>query len=784
MKNKIELLAPAGNFEALKAAIFNGADAVYLGAAAFGARASAGFNNEELKKAVEFAHIFGIKIYVTLNILIKPNEIQSIIDVLKFLDNIKVDALIVQDIGLVRIIKENFPNFQIHASTQMSIHSLNGVLTAKKLGLDRVVLARECSLKDIKSARLSDCDIEVFIHGAQCVSVSGQCLMSSLTGGRSGNRGRCAQLCRLEYTYKGKRAAWLSPRDLSEYENIDSLILAGVSSLKIEGRLKSPEYVAIVTRAYREKIDAFYSKNELKPLFNKNDLIQAFNRGGFTEGYAFEKEDNDIIFKDIVSHYGVKIGTVKSIKRIKDIFIANIKLEKTLNDQDYLELRSAKSKQAIIYSGKETIAGSNAELRLRTPIEIGADVFRLTDSKLMKKAESTFNNIKKTIDISAKLLMKIDEPVYIEYSSQKSSFGLKGSNALHAEKIALTQDRVKEAVTKVADLPFSVSNIDITIDDNCFFPMSELNSLRRLAIDGLYNKILEDYERPKAINTHSLSTKKINKAKYSLFVESSNREFIDYVVNGKYENVKISYFNTDFRNNSLSKSLSTLDGSVALTLPHQLSDEELVKINSLVILSKRDVVINSLAALALNWPCEILAGSHLNVFNNESLESLEALGISKAFISRELNETEAKQAIQNNSNAIVPIYGRSSIMLLNHCPERVLRLLSSNRAKCRLCDNNTGTKDQFLVDRQGYNYPIFPIHFDDGCINMLLESKALNLLNKHSINSCIGVRFTIEKLDEQIKIFNYYYALVENKDINAYPNPLPYYCGRLNKGVE
>ena len=186
MKNKLELLSPVGSFEALKAAVFNGADAVYLGARAFGARANAGFSNDELKQAVEFAHVFGVRIYVTLNILIKENEIDDVLEILKFLDSIKVDALIVQDLGLVKIIKHNFPNFQIHASTQMSIHSLNGVLSAKKLGLDRVVLARECSLNDIKNACESDVDIEVFIHGAQCVSVSGQCLISSLTGGRSG----------------------------------------------------------------------------------------------------------------------------------------------------------------------------------------------------------------------------------------------------------------------------------------------------------------------------------------------------------------------------------------------------------------------------------------------------------------------------------------------------------------------------------------------------------------------------------------------------------------------
>ena len=266
MNNKIELLAPAGNLDCLKAAVQNGADAIYIGASSFSARAGAtNFNKEQLKEAVDYAHIRNVKIHLALNTLIKNNELDSALNLATYAYEIGVDAIIIQDLGLAKILIKSFPKMPIHASTQMTIHNLEGVQQAEKLGFSRVILSRELSLDEINYiCRNSNIEIESFVHGALCISYSGQCLFSSMIGGRSANRGKCAQACRLPYELLEDnkttidRGFLLSPRDLCGLDYLKELISSGLSSLKIEGRLKSPEYVATVTKIYRKYIDLYY----------------------------------------------------------------------------------------------------------------------------------------------------------------------------------------------------------------------------------------------------------------------------------------------------------------------------------------------------------------------------------------------------------------------------------------------------------------------------------------------------------------------------------------------
>ena len=294
MKKKVELLSPAGNFDCLKAAIQNGADAVYIGSSEYSARASAtNFNLNELKKAVEYSHIRNVKIHLALNTLIKNNELDSALKLASFAYEIGVDAIIVQDLGLARILIKSFPQMNIHASTQMSLHNLEGVLQAEKLGFSRVILSRELSVDEIDFiCRNSYIEIECFIHGALCISYSGQCLFSSMVGGRSANRGKCAQACRLPYELLEDNKAsldkgfLLSPRDLCGLDYIGTLIEHGVASLKIEGRLKSPEYVATVTRIYRKYIDLYLKDGSYEiDESDRTALLQVFNRGGFSSGH-------------------------------------------------------------------------------------------------------------------------------------------------------------------------------------------------------------------------------------------------------------------------------------------------------------------------------------------------------------------------------------------------------------------------------------------------------------------------------------------------------------------
>ena len=342
-----ELLSPAGSMESLKAGIQNGADAIYLGGSSFGARAAAtNFDNDELIEAVKYAKLRDVNIFVTVNTSIKETEIEDLISYTDFLYKIGVDAIILSDIGIAEVLRKRYPNMELHASTQISAHSLNDVLELKQVGFDRVVIARELGIEEIKEICDNvDIDIEVFIHGAICVSYSGQCLMSSMLGDRSGNRGRCAQPCRQSYKLINKTTGkiinvngnyLLSPKDLCSIENIEKILDTGVKSLKIEGRMKRPEYVAVVTSRYRKAIDNYINNKittDKKTL--KEDLEAIFNRK-FTSGYLMSKNGSDIINLDKPNNVGVKVGEVLSFNLKKNKL--KIKLSGKLSKGDGINL--------------------------------------------------------------------------------------------------------------------------------------------------------------------------------------------------------------------------------------------------------------------------------------------------------------------------------------------------------------------------------------------------------------------------------------------------------------
>ena len=345
MKKQIELLAPAGSYEALQAAVQNGANAIYLGGNDFSARAFAtNFNRDELKQAVIYSHLRNVKIYVTVNTLYEDNQFENLKDYLLFLASINVDALIIQDLGLMAYVKKYFPNFEIHMSTQTSIYSLSAVKYFERLGVDRIVLARENSLEEIKNiCNNSKLDIEVFVHGALCMSYSGQCLMSSMIAKRSGNKGACGQPCRLAYKLQkdGKNldqvpSYLLSPKDLCTIENVGALIEAGITSFKIEGRMKRPEYVAIIVKQYREAIDAYFQKQNSKNYSKQiKEMKQMFNRG-FTGGYLLQ--DKDLMADDYPGNRGIKLGSVLDYDKKRKV--VKIKLIDKIKQGDRISFKS------------------------------------------------------------------------------------------------------------------------------------------------------------------------------------------------------------------------------------------------------------------------------------------------------------------------------------------------------------------------------------------------------------------------------------------------------------
>jgi len=329
-KDKVELLSPAGNMECLKAAINAGCDAVYLGGSAFGARAfSKNFSNDEIITAINYAHLYGVKVYVTMNTLVYENETEDFLNYVEFLHKHNVDAIILQDFGMFDLVRKTFPNLELHASTQKHIHNQDGTKLMEKLGMKRVVLARETSIDEIKKIKEnSNIDLEIFIHGALCISYSGQCLMSSLIGGRSGNRGTCAGSCRLKYDIinaQGKKlndgAYPLSTKDLNTLKHLEDLIKVGVKSLKIEGRMKSKEYVYMATSIYRQAIDSYYQTGKIS--FNEANLLKLkkiFNRQ-YTKGFLNNAKNHEIIGDHRPNHQGVPIGKIidyqKGIAKIK-----------------------------------------------------------------------------------------------------------------------------------------------------------------------------------------------------------------------------------------------------------------------------------------------------------------------------------------------------------------------------------------------------------------------------------------------------------------------------------
>jgi len=348
-----ELLCPAGDEDALRAAVDSGANAVYLGYKAFGARASAvNFDDEALERAVRYAHLHHVRVHVTVNTLIKPNELQGVHDALAAIEACGADAVIVQDLGVARMVKRDFPKLHLHASTQMAICNAEGAKFAKSLGFDRVVLARECTLEDIRRAVETGIEIETFAHGALCTAVSGRCLMSSMSGGRSGNRGRCAQPCRQCLSLNGQEGPLLSLRDLCTLDDLPALCEAGVASLKVEGRLKSAEYVATVASVYRRALDAI-AKGNFRPYdkAEKEQLLQIYNRGGFTRGHAMGAEDADLVTPERVSHEGLPIGEIVSVRRD----LATMRVERALNDctdrmQTVLNAAATNLHESIDYS--------------------------------------------------------------------------------------------------------------------------------------------------------------------------------------------------------------------------------------------------------------------------------------------------------------------------------------------------------------------------------------------------------------------------------------------------
>lgn len=489
---KPELLAPVGGKEALIAAIDNGADAVYFGGEYFSARHFAfNFTDNEIEWAIDYAHIRGVRAYVTVNTLIKNAELEKAGEYLQFLCNAGADAVIIQDMGILRLLREQLPSLPIHASTQMTIHNIEGVKFLEEMGVKRVVLARELSLLEIQRIRSqTSIEIENFIHGALCFSYSGQCLLSSMIGGRSGNRGYCAQPCRKKYSIGKIEGYLLSPRDLNMSEHIGDLLNAGIDSFKIEGRMKRPEYVAGVVRVYRQLIDRYLAapRDFHVTKDEKHMLLQLFNRE-FTTGYFFGNPGSELLSREYPHNRGTELGKVIDFDEgTKSI---SIHLKALLRTGDGIGIWNRETGIIVMnmYSGRKSVTEAASGSFITIPVDIeaseateGESIFKTFDSKLMRSLEIV--KIKK-IPIRMSFKARIGEPVTLLIEDDDNKVEIQGEIVTSAKTKPVSKDSISEQLCKLGGTIFEANKVDFDLDDNIFIPVSELNLIRRSAINEL-----------------------------------------------------------------------------------------------------------------------------------------------------------------------------------------------------------------------------------------------------------------------------------------------------------
>lgn len=549
--DKVELLAPAGDFSCLKAAIEAGCDAVYIGGKLFGARAfSSNFTDDEIIKAINYAHLFGVKVYVTTNTLIYDKEVERFLEYISFLHKNNVDAVIIQDLGMLDLVRQTFPNLEVHASTQMHIHNLDGASFMEKLGVKRVVLARETSISKIKEIKeKTNIDIEIFIHGALCVSYSGQCLMSSLIGNRSGNRGTCAGSCRQSYSIVDENNNIilnnkypLSMKDLCSLENLKTLLDIGVTSLKIEGRMKSSSYVYTVVKLYRLAIDSYYKNNNIyideKELYN---LKKIFNRE-FTKGFLFDEENNKVINMKRPNHQGVEIGKVINYKNN----VATIKLNDEININDGLRIVGKKDigvnvnnfyiNSKLVKTAKK---GDIITIKVNDKVEKDDKVLLTLDSKLNEEINNIISSNQRKVLVKAKFIAKEDKQITFELTDFINKVVVISENKVtKALNKPITKEEIKEKLNKIKDTVYKYESLDIEIDDNIFIPLNIINDLKRKAFEELNNKRLykipykrceykrnvKSYPKEKLLNILILKDEDIDslKKKYDYIYSSNN----------------------------------------------------------------------------------------------------------------------------------------------------------------------------------------------------------------------------------------------------------------------
>ena len=788
---KVELLAPVGDWNCLKAAVQNGADAVYFGVEQFNARMyAANFNVEDMKQVIEYCKLRNVKTNLTLNTLLENCEFDNAVDLAKEAYKTGVDAIIVQDLGLAKYLIDNIPGLPIHASTQMTVHNLQGVLKLEKLGFDRVVLSRELSCEEIEYiCKNCKVEIETFIHGALCICYSGQCLFSSVVGGRSGNRGKCAGPCRLPYelisenaeTHERKsidKGYLLSTKDLCGIAYLPRLVQAGVKCFKIEGRMKSPEYVATVTRIYRKYIDMVLNNYDfIIDEKDINDLMQVFNRGGFSDGHLDSKHNRNLIFPEKPSNMGIYLGTIKKYNSNKGHI--TLQLEEDLELGDSISVSNEASKylvsELMIKNVNQKKVSANTEVtigRMKGNIKVGDKVYRISSKALSDFAKASYDNCEnKKIPLNCTVTIKKNTPISMEISTNKNTCYNELYSSIYVKEISnmipidalktpISVERVVKQISKTTNTPFSFENITVLLDDGLYVPsISTLNELRRTALEKVEQEILSRAKKTlldlsKKSKESITYTPNVKNPEISVLFRQLELDFdytkldkekitniyvsLELFISKKYYKI-ISYFSDNYnlyiyvpsiiKTNYKNIALSTIEQAVMIYnikgfIVSNIGDFELLKKYS------KDY--------------EFIGNYTLNVFNNNTMEEYRKLGLSRITLSRELNQELIKEMLANaNINTEMIVYGNLPLMASSYC-----FLGETNKCYPDCGTNCKKNNKYYLKDRLGFNFRVVPNSIET--VTLICNSKTLSVSTKD-----LPVNFVrLDILDESINEIN------------------------------
>lgn len=691
---KPELLAPAGNMDSLRAAVAAGCDAVYLGGYTFGARSYAGnFSEEELVEAIKYCHLRKVKVYVTVNTIIHEDRFDMCVSYIEFLHKNNVDAIIVQDLGLMDYIRRVYPNLEVHASTQMHIHNVEGVMFAEELGLARAVVARETTIEMIEEMKKkSSIELEVFVHGALCVSYSGQCLMSSLIGGRSGNLGNCSQCCRMKYDFISdgkiinKDKYPISTKDLNTLEHIGKLIDIGVDSLKIEGRMKRPEYVYMVTKLYRKAIDNYVLYKDTKITEKDIDeLLLLFNRK-FTKGFLFGETNTNFTHSYRPNHMGVVLGKVIDFTNNK----ITISLERDLSVGDGIRVIGEKEDTGCTVTKMfcknkvvdEAHKGDIVQIYIDGTISLNSTVLKTTDSKQLLKIESKITN-EKVFSIRGEVSIEIGKPiVFTVYDDDFMVQAISTEVVEKAKNSPTSVDRIEVQLKKFGGTVYRLDELKINIiDENVFIPITVLNELRR--------KVTEKLDQNRLYNIP------YDKREYKLDIPTYQQEknmTIMISTEEQYKEVENKSFSTIYTENVDLFSTINSDKFV-LKLPRVINNHYDYSCPLLI------GEVGSLRKYSGNL---LYTDFSFNVVNSYTLAFLHNLGVKRITLSYETTKEEIKDIIFNYKNR----YGSypNVEVIVSSRPE--VMISKFNLVKYYGCTGH----DNYLKDSFGN---LFPIKSDD-----------------------------------------------------------------------